>query len=78
MIILGVTAVCMTVRLTSDMAGRLFNNPKLFLTNGPWIPAPATFRIFGAASLVLGIGLVSFAIVWNRKTKSRTGDSSQR
>jgi len=73
MIILGVIAVSMTVRLTPDqLAGRLSTNPKLFLTIMPWITAPSNFRILGAALLMLGIGLVSSAIIWNRKTKSRT------
>jgi len=73
MIILGVIAVSMTVRLTPDqLAGRLSTNPKLFLTIVPWITAPPNFRILGAALLMLGIGLVSFAIIWNRKTKSCT------
>jgi hypothetical protein len=42
----------------------------------PWITAPPNFRILGAALLMLGIGLVSFAIIWNRKTKSRTAARS--
>jgi hypothetical protein len=73
MIILGVIAVSMTVRLTPDqLAGRLSTNPKLFLTIMPWITAPQNFRILGAALLMIGIGLVSFAIIWKSKTKSRT------
>jgi uncharacterized membrane protein HdeD (DUF308 family) len=75
MIILGVIAVSMTVRLTPDqLAGRLSTNPKLFLTIMPWITAPPNFRILGVALLMLGIGLVSFAIVWKRQTKLRTAD----
>jgi hypothetical protein len=48
MIILGVIAVSMTMRLTPDqLAGRLSTNPKLFLTIMPWITAPPNFRILG-------------------------------
>jgi hypothetical protein len=73
MIILSLIAFSMTVRLTPDqLIGRLSTNPKLLLTILPWIPAPPTFRILAAALLMLGIALVSCAIVWNRKTKSRT------
>ncbi len=56
------------------VAGRLSTNPKLFLTIMPWITAPPNFRILGAALLILGIGLVSIAIIWKSKTKSRTTD----
>ena len=71
MIILGALAVSMTLRLTPDqLATRLSSNPKLFLTIMPWITAPATFRILGAALLMLGLGLVSLSIIWNRKIKS--------
>jgi uncharacterized membrane protein HdeD (DUF308 family) len=73
MIILGGIAVSMTVRRTPDqLTGMLSVNPKLFLTIMPWMPAPPHFRILGAALLMLGIALVSFAAIWNRKTKSRT------
>jgi len=73
MIILGLIAFSMTVRLTPDhLIGRLSTNPKLLLTILPWIPAPPNFRILAVALLVLGIALVSCAIVWNRKAKSRT------
>jgi hypothetical protein len=73
MIILGAIAVSMTVQLTPDqLAGRLSTNPKLFLTIMPWISAPPTFRILGAALLILGIGLVSIAFIWKSRTKSRT------
>jgi hypothetical protein len=73
MIILGVIAAGMTVRFTPDQRfGFLSVNPKGFLSNLSWLPAPPHFRILGAALLMLGIGLVSFAIIWNRKTRSRT------
>jgi hypothetical protein len=73
MIILGVMAVYMTVRLTPDqLFGILSTNPKLSLTIMPWLPAPPNFRMLGAAVFMLGIALVSFAIIGNRKTKSRT------
>jgi uncharacterized membrane protein HdeD (DUF308 family) len=73
MIILGVIAVSMTMRLTPDqLAGLLSTNPKLFLTIMPWITAPPNFRILGAALLMLGIVLVSFASMCKSKTKSRT------
>jgi hypothetical protein len=72
MLILGGIAVSMTASLTPDqLAGRLSSNPKLFLTIMPWITAPPSLRILGGALLILGLGLVSFAIVWNRKIKSR-------
>src|SRR5580698_11506567 len=71
MIILGALAVSMTLRLTPDqLATRLSSNPNLFLTIMPWITAPPTFRILGAALLMLGLGLVSLSIIWNRKIKS--------
>ena len=73
LIILGGIAISMTMRLTPDqLAGRLSTNPKLSLTIVPWITAPANFRILGAALLLLGFVLVSFASMWKRKTRSRT------
>jgi hypothetical protein len=73
MIILSLTAFYMTVSLAPEqMIGRLSTNPKLLLTILPWIQAPPNFRTLAAALLVLGIALVSFATIWNRKTKSRT------
>jgi hypothetical protein len=72
-IFLGVIAVSMAVRLTPDqLAGRLSTNPKLFLTIMPWITAPPNFLILGAALMMLGIGLVSIAIIWKSRATSRT------
>ena len=73
MIILSLTAFSMTVSLTPEqMIGRLSTNPKLLLTILLWIPALPNFRILAAALLMLGIALVTFATIRNRKTKSRT------
>lgn len=73
MMILGGVAVGMTVRFTPDQRfGLLSVNPKGFLWNLPWLPAPPHFRVLGAVMLMLGIALVSFATLWNRKPKSRT------
>jgi hypothetical protein len=73
MIILSGVAVGMTVRFTPDQRfGLLAVNPKGFLWNPPWLPAPPHFRILGAVMLMLGIALVTFATIWSRKPKSRT------
>jgi hypothetical protein len=73
MVILGVIAVGMTVRLTPDQRfGMLSVNPKGFLAITAWLPAPPHFRILGAVLLMLGIVLVSLAAIWSRNIKSRT------
>ena len=73
LIILGVLAVGMSVRLPPEQRFAMLSvNPKGFLAITAWLPALPQFRILGAVSLVLGIALVSFAIIGNRKAKSRT------
>jgi len=73
MIIIGLLAVAMSVRLTTDQRFAMLSvNPKGFLFTTPWLPAPPHFRVLGAVLLMLGIAIVSFSAIASRSTKSRT------
>jgi hypothetical protein len=73
MIIIGLLAVGMSVRFTTDQRFAMLSvNPKGFLFNTPWLPAPPHFCILGAVLLMLGIAFVSFSAISSRNTKSRT------
>jgi hypothetical protein len=75
MIITGLLAVGMSVRFTADQRFAMLSvNPKGFLFNTPWLPAPPHFRILGAVLLTLGIAFVSFTAISSRNKKSRTVD----
>jgi hypothetical protein len=73
MTIIGLLAVGMSVRLPTDQRFDMLSvNPKGFLFNTPWLPAPPHFRILRAGLLMLGITFVSFSFISSRNTKSRT------
>lgn len=73
MIIIGFLAVGMSMRFTTDQRFAMLSvNPKGFLFNTPWLPAPPHFRILGAVLLMLGIAFVFFSASSSRNTKSRT------
>src|SRR5271168_3137356 len=70
MIIVGLLAVAMSVRFTTDQRFAMLSvNPKGFLFHPSWLPAPPHFSILGAVLFMLGIAFVSFATIWSRKTK---------
>jgi hypothetical protein len=73
MIIIGLLAVAMSVRFTTDQRFAMLSvNPKGFLFNTPWLPAPPHFRILGVVLLMLGIAFVLLSAISSRSTKSRT------
>jgi hypothetical protein len=75
MTIIGLLAVAMSVRFTPDQQFAMLSvNPKGFLFNTPWLPAPPNFRILGVVLLMLGIASVLFSRISSRNTKARTVD----
>jgi uncharacterized membrane protein len=77
MTIIGLLAVFMSVRLPTDQRFAMLSvNPKDFLFNTPWLPAPPHFRIVGSVLLILGIALVSLTSLVSSKKRSRAAASS--
>ena len=77
MTIIGLLSVFMSVRLPTDQRFAMLSvNPKGFLFNTPWLPAPPHFRILGSVLLILGIALVSLTSLVSSKKRSRAAASS--